>query len=225
LSVIGKNLFLRKQSKLLVRLLKLSLSLTVFLRGGYKFSEGRETSITDAGIIGYRGVPRDGERFFNHMSALAIRDAIGTDCWQNYFKFTVIRNPFDKMLSAYYWFERARIDLHEPISKQILGFRRWLASEAFNRTYAGMIFDRDKYVIDNEIVLDYFIRFENLPVDIRYVCDQIGIDSNLASLRRLKTGKRPLDINRHHFYDHFSTIKVIKWFAFEFEVFGYPLDP
>ena len=46
--------------------------------------------------------PRNHEGFFNHMPAHEIRDRVGWDVWNGYFKFCVERNPWDKTLSYYH---------------------------------------------------------------------------------------------------------------------------
>lgn len=43
------------------------------------------------------------KQFYNHSPAKFIRDCIPDRIWNNYFKFTFERNPFDKAISRYYW--------------------------------------------------------------------------------------------------------------------------
>jgi len=42
-------------------------------------------------------------RFFNHISAKEIREKIGENIWKSYFKFCFERNPFERVISLYYW--------------------------------------------------------------------------------------------------------------------------
>ncbi|MGR9108601.1 MAG: hypothetical protein ACU843_16910 [Gammaproteobacteria bacterium] len=46
--------------------------------------------------------PRNSEGFYNHMPGAEIRERIGEDLWNSYYKFCVERNPWDKTLSYYY---------------------------------------------------------------------------------------------------------------------------
>src|SRR5690606_20572751 len=41
--------------------------------------------------------------FYNHMPARKVRRIVGAGTWNNYFKFTVERNPWDAQVSLYFW--------------------------------------------------------------------------------------------------------------------------
>ena len=74
--------------------------------GRWTFQHARDETVTDEGIIGYRGADTDGKRWFNHMSCEVIRAQLGASRWDDYFKFAVIRDPFDKLLSGYFFQQR-----------------------------------------------------------------------------------------------------------------------
>jgi hypothetical protein len=46
--------------------------------------------------------PRNHLEFFNHIAAAQVRDIVGPRVWDDYFKFCVERNPWDKTLSYYH---------------------------------------------------------------------------------------------------------------------------
>src|SRR5262245_15915558 len=46
--------------------------------------------------------PRNHEGYFNHISASEIRERVGPEIWDSYFKFCVERNPWDKTLSYFH---------------------------------------------------------------------------------------------------------------------------
>ena len=74
--------------------------------GEWSFSDGRDMHISNAGIIGMRASLPKNVPWFNHMSAISIKKQLNPHIWDDYFKFTVIRNPFDKILSGYTMFSR-----------------------------------------------------------------------------------------------------------------------
>lgn len=45
-------------------------------------------------------------RFENHCPAAFVKKYIGKEIWDSYFKFSVERNPWDKVISFYYWIVR-----------------------------------------------------------------------------------------------------------------------
>src|SRR5262245_8925828 len=61
--------------------------------------------ISDAGIIGSRGPDHRHPIWHNHMPARRVRELLNGQCWDSYFKFCAVRNPFDKVVSQF-WFEQ-----------------------------------------------------------------------------------------------------------------------
>ena len=47
--------------------------------------------------------PRNDAGFRNHATAESIRRIVGDTVWNEYFKFTIERSPWDKMVSMYWW--------------------------------------------------------------------------------------------------------------------------
>ena len=146
------------------------------LKGEWQESHWRDEYVSEAGIIGYRGRNQNGLTWYNHMPAKRIRELVNQDVWDRYFKFTVIRNPFDKLISGFFMLDGAKkrhtcAQRLKAFSKRLRRgdhpidrakgkttidrFRRWVQN-------GGKILDRDKYLIDGQECVDFFIRFENL---------------------------------------------------------------
>ena len=45
-------------------------------------------------------------KFLNHSPAAHVQQYVESDIWNSYFKFSVERNPWDKLVSYYYWEHR-----------------------------------------------------------------------------------------------------------------------
>jgi hypothetical protein len=178
--------------------------------GVWEFRHAREETVSPAGIIGYRGDDTGGKTWFNHMAAVDIRRLLGDDTWDSYFKFAVIRDPFDKLLSGYFFSQRPTGTDEELIT----GFREWVKA-------GGAIIDRHTYTIDGKLCLDYFIRHEALEAGSREICDRLGLEVDLQRLPRLKDGFRQRHIPLAAYYDEEVKRIVSDLYAFELEAFGY----
>lgn len=180
--------------------------------GAWEFQHAIEETETPEGIIGYRGAETEGKRWFNHMSAVDIREKLGEEVWTGYFKFAVIRDPFDKLLSGYFFSQRP-----EGSSQQLIaGFRRWMSAGG-----GEAIVDRHTYTIDSKICLDYFIRYEDLENGVREVCERLGLPVDLGRLPRLKSGFRQQQVPLEAFYDEATVAIATEIYAFELDCFGY----
>ena len=72
--------------------------------GEWQQLHGREEHISVAGIVGKRATRPSDAKWYNHMSSSNIRKQLDQDIWNRYFKFTIVRNPFDKLVSGFFMF-------------------------------------------------------------------------------------------------------------------------
>ena len=184
--------------------------------GSWQFSHARAEQIGEAGIIGYRGRgSKEAATYYNHMPAAEIKELLGEATWNRYFKFCVIRNPFDKLVSHFYYLVRKEmIDPGLLTGDEITSFRNWLKQ-------GGCIIDRDKYLIGGRVCLDYFIRYENLSADIKEVCAILEVPFEPEKLPRLKSGMRDHSVPLKDYYDNETIALVRKLYSFELNHFGY----
>lgn len=103
------------------------------------------------------------------------------------------------------------MDLSQPDPIQ---FESWLAS-------SGPPIDRDQYVVDGRICMDYFVRYEGLLEDLKHVCARLGLPWKPDRLPRFKVGPRPDSARIEELYTRTSEEIVRKAYAFELDHFGY----
>jgi hypothetical protein len=177
--------------------------------GKWKLQHARPAYRGKTGIIGGRG-EHVSLPWYNHMPASHIKNQISEDVWNNYFKFCVIRNPFDKAVSAFYF-------LHDKTAG-VGEFREWLMRVGAKNA----ILDRDRYMIGGEICVDYFIKYEKLFEGICEVCKRLKIPQpSRSSIPKLKTGRRRRGIILRDYYDKRCLRMIENIFRFELQHFGY----
>lgn len=200
--------------------------------GEWEFADGRSECVSAAGVIGVRsGEPLvvQSATWWNHMPAAAIRALVGEDVWAGYFKFCVVRNPFDKMVSAYRFFTRAPQPVRpSPVRRVFAAFRpggsprgeahpvqfeNWLRS-------VPLPLDRNKYAMNGALCVDFVIRYEALGDGIEEVCRRLGVPHRPQALRHLKKSDR-LSVPPASYYTPAAVALVERAHAFELEQFGY----
>lgn len=95
----------------------------------------------------------------------------GRDTWDNYYKFAIVRNPWDRMVSVY----SNRKKWIDEMSTKDLSFEEWLLGLQYYRE-----FNQLRWIYSNsKIIVDFVGRFERLELDFQKVCKKIGVKKSL----------------------------------------------
>jgi len=118
--------------------------------GEWEQSHARDEYESPAGIVGFRGkdTPQNA-KWQSHMPAEEIRNQLGDEVWNSYFKFCVVRNPFDKCISAFEHFGKEHRVNRLSLTNCFHSFR--MTSEQlrfFDYVRKSAPNDRAKYVIN-----------------------------------------------------------------------------
>lgn len=145
--------------------------------------------------------------FYNHMPAAEVRRHVGNAVWDSSFKFCFERNPWDRVLSMYYWQNRKepRPPLDEYLPRGIRSLRR----NGF-----------EQYTIDGKVAVDRICRFEDLDGELEIVRARLGLPEPL-SLPRAKGGHRA---DRRHYRDVLTESqrqRIAEAFKDEIALLGY----
>jgi hypothetical protein len=117
--------------------------------------------------------------FYNHTPAYLVRARAGRRIWNRYLKFTVVRNPWDRTLSDYWWKRHVRgnqFTLDEY-------FRRGRFCRNL-RLYTAP--DDSRHVL-----VDRLVRYEHLNEDLGAIFRVLGVPFSGALDIRAKAGFRP----------------------------------
>jgi sulfotransferase famil protein len=160
------------------------------------------------------GVERFGLRNPNykikkHSTLADYRAALGEAQFRDLYKFTCIRNPWDRMVSYYF------TPTQSPETWNRKKFRKVISKAVSVADYLWL----DKGEEDPFENVDYVIRFENLASDFRTVCEALSISPpTLPQYNRS---------NREHYsnyYDDELREFVRARFVVEIERFGYTFE-
>lgn len=144
-----------------------------------------------------------------HSKLKEYKYELENELYKKLFKFTIVRNPWDRMISFYFSPHRGQIkwDRNKFIkfvketpsvnSFLSLGFLNNFGSRPFNN-------------------IDFFLRFENLDQDFQKLCDELGI-------KRTKIPHSNISDHKHYsyYYDKKLVELVSNRFSSEIKYFGY----
>jgi len=132
-------------------------------------------------------VARNPKKFRKHDSALNVylllRDNLGHDKFNEYYKFTSVRNPLDKMQSLFYFWKHKRNSLVRNED-----FNQFIARYDF--AHLRPVFHAPYYKIWNKIITDDLIRYESLSADLKRLCGIFGFDYDDKYLLHYKKHER-----------------------------------
>lgn len=144
--------------------------------------------------------------FSNHDSAAYIINYIDKDIWNSYYKFCFERNPWDKVVSWYYWRYKT-----EP--------RRSISDFVQSRE-ANIIRGFHLYTISSEIVVDRVFFFEELNKAMEEIADRVGL-GEIPLLPNAKGGYRKDKRSYKDILSEKDKEKIAKVYAREIAYFKY----
>lgn len=154
------------------------------------------------------------------MPAMNIQEGVNGHCgwrwikkhypyeWANYYKFAVERNPWDAMISRYYWYK------HKKPGKVNKPFRNWINAKTIHRYN-----DWNMYADHDEILVDALIQYEKLARTL----SKNKVIPHRGELHTyfIKSGYRPRTHYYWEYYDRRSRDFVAYAFKKQIELFNY----
>ena len=187
---------------------------------GIRGSERRSQSIKKLTLARYRRML--GETQPQHAYATTISEHF-PEAWSSYKKFCVVRNPWTKTVSDYFW--RIKNTKTPP------SFEDFVAAVERRDPLGGIVRVRyhdnwPLYTIDDQIVADEVIRFENLVPDLTAACARLSIPFD-GWLPRAKGSHRPKSGKKSDpwsFYTPELRDTVGRLYEKEINAFGYRFE-
>ncbi len=128
------------------------------------------------------------KKFYNHIPAWLVRERISKEIWDNYFKFCVERNPWDKTLSHFY--------MQKNRSKYEMTFDEYIRNGNFCIN-APLYTDKK-----GKIIVDHVIKYENLNSELNSIFNNLGIPFSGELGVKAKSSSRK---DRRHYREIYSS--------------------
>lgn len=154
-------------------------------------------------------------RYLEHMPARKVRRRIGREIWDRYYKFCIVRNPWDRVISQYYWRQR---NLSPDEMPPIMDFLNSVHTQSLRRKGFSL------YTLNGEVAVDKLCRFERLEEDLEDVRRHLGLPEPLE-LPEAKAGIRK---DRRHYSKVLSQEekdRIGELFKEEIRLMGYEYHP
>ncbi len=159
-----------------------------------------------------------------HLTARTYRVIFGPERYDSYYKFTFVRNPWDRLVSSYTFLKHGGYnDQDASWSREHLSAHRDFRSFVRNSLTPEMIYAKQhfipqwEYVVDRrgKNAMDFLGRFEALEADVNHVAQRLGVNMNLP-----RTNTSPRGDYRTYYDDPCAEI-VARLYARDIEMFGY----
>jgi hypothetical protein len=157
-----------------------------------------------------------------HLLARQIREEVGREVFDKFFKFSIVRNPWDKAISQYiYMGERG--DLRRFIGlSETDSFKKYL--ELIQKRTHVQWESQHKFILDEsgQEMVDYIGRFERFNDEVSRILQEIkarnGVEIRIDDIPHLKKS------NRSHYRDYYDSEAremVAHIYKKDIEYFGY----
>ena len=164
-----------------------------------------------------------GLKFPRHAKAVAALEMLPTEVYQRFFKFTIVRNPWDLQVSSYHHIRREKPAVLEGVTNFEDFLKRKFDPE---RAYDFMLDisaeSQSEYLVDlqGRMIVDFVGRYETLQQDFNQICERVGIKPTpLPHLRRA----RDREDYRRYYTDELADL-VAEHYASDLQRLGYTFD-
>lgn len=134
--------------------------------------------------------------------------------WNTYFKFTFVRNPWDRIVSGYEWAKALHTHPHHPRGS----FKDWVMNMSETDRKSNLIHPQNWWIHRE---LDYMGYYESLEENWAEVASILELPNRLHHLPRVFHIPRP---HYSHYYDEESRDRIYLLYGSEINLLGYKFE-
>ena len=147
---------------------------------------------------------------------------ISIDLFKSYYKFSFVRNPWDRLVSEYKsHYDRLKVEFKKYVMEQ-------QSEPEWSNSYTHII-PQKEFLYDEagRLMVDFVGRFEDLQNDFDEICRQINVLETRLPFRNKSTLPKFKKLNKRHyteFYDDESKAFVENRYHEDIKTFHYTFD-
>lgn len=162
------------------------------------------------------GLENAGLKYHKHSTLNEYKRVLPEIIYNSLTKFTVVRNPWDRMISRYFSPHKGRKKFDKEVFKRII-YQSHPIEFYVNSNPKWLRFFPNNPLKRSDI--DYFLKFEDLEEEFLRICSVLGLKD--VSLEKLNKSER---IDYRYYYDNSLKDMVNKKFKKEIDFFEYTFD-
>ena len=151
----------------------------------------------------------DAIRTDKHQSAFTYIEKHGREWWNSFFSFAVVRNPWDRVVSNYFYLK----DTKNPSIEKFSNVHDWVMNDLKCWPASNYICKKRKVLVSK------VLRYENLNQEFAETTKLLGL--NVPPLERLNTSERG---DYQKYYNTESRKKVAEIFVNDIKLFNYKFE-
>lgn len=174
------------------------------------------------------------QEYDKHESAYLIANSMRYDLYLEFYKFGFVRNPFDRMVSWFHYYQNLwETSKEKPCSEKCIdsfkkmNFEEWVkrlqpyeAGGCRSETACPFHFIANQYEYliwkDGKIFVDFIGRFEEIDKDWSVVCERIGIEKS-----KLKISNKSERKEYKEYYTEETKSIITKQYSKDLDFFKY----
>lgn len=152
-------------------------------------------------------------QFDHHIKAPELKRTLDSEIFNEYFKFGLVRNPWDWQVSLYKFMLKRKDHWQHELAKKFKGFDDYLDW----RVNEDLHLQKEFFYEENQCLMDYIGKMETLDNDFPKICERLEVKLNLTH----KNKSRPVNEGFKKYYSQKTIDMVDEAFSDDIKLFDY----